>query len=778
MIYCQLEGIGIMKNFKRLQQRYHLAIAILAIIFTNYATAEAVREFTPRTARISYLEGSVTTQRTADEDWTDAALNLPLMVGDKIYTGVNGRVELQLEDEVVLRLGGDTYVHFANLEETLTRIGVLKGTMAVNARAVTYARTPIEVQANGFLSITNDWSKTRYNIGEEGVSEILVRRGLLNVAQGDSIEHLQRGDQVRITGPDARAFEKINQEDGFDQWCDLRNAMQAASVSRNHISSRVAGYSDLDRHGEWVDIPKYGTVWRPTVVVKEWAPYRDGRWVWYDSCGWTWVSHEPWGWAPYHYGRWVYVKNYNWCWTPHTEIVHVVHHPIRPIWHPALVSFTYARKGSYFNLSIGGRRSHWNDPCIGWFALGPRDPYIPWHRRHGGGHGRGGGNNIIRGHGNKIENNTYITNNTYIYQNQDAPNSVTVVKENEFASKTPGTRAIAQIKPSRGKEVIVGSAAIQRVEQKRLTPTRAKRAAGSAEDYKLAVKASNNTATSTPRAARPTKDSQARRPETVATSNSKRTTTTAARTEPSRTASSKVRSETARRAKSNATAAQRTSPQRNERNTQTATQARSNTETRRTPTTRTAPTSTAKTTERRSVISERPTSQSAKTQTTRQTSSPARTSTSRTTTQPRTTQPTRTQTSASRERIMTTHPAREATSPQSSSSYKRQSVTTPTRDSYRQSTTAPQRSNYRQSATTPQRSSYSQSSANTPQRSYSQTRTTPGNSSGATYQSSAPRTSSSQKYSAPKSSSNQRSSTTSQPRSSTRSNSRTSSKRR
>ncbi len=782
-----------MKKFNLLLQRYHLAIAILAIIFTNYAAAEAVREFTPRIARISYLEGSVTTQRTADEDWTDAALNLPLMVGDKIYTGVNGRVELQLEDEVVVRLGGDTYVHFANLEDTLTRIGVLKGTMSVNARAVSYARTPIEVQANGFLAITNDWSKTRFNIGEDGISEILVRRGLMNVAQGDSVERLQRGDQVRITGPDARAFERINQEDGFDQWCDLRDAMQAASVSRNHISSRVAGYSDLDRHGEWVDIPKYGTVWRPTVVVKEWAPYRDGRWVWYDSCGWTWVSHEPWGWAPYHYGRWVYVKKHRWCWTPHTEVVHVRHHRVRPVWHPALVSFTYARKGRYFNISVGGSHSHWNDPCIGWFALGPRDPYIPWHRRHGGGHGRdnnrGHGNNIINGHGNKIENN-YITNNTYIYQNQDAPNSVTVVKENEFASNTPGTRAIAQIKPSRGKEVIVGNAAIQKVEQKRVTPTRAKRAAGSTEDYKLAVKASNNTKTSTPRAARPTKGTQARRPETVAASSSKRTTTTAARTEPSRTASSKVRSETARRA-ATTTTAQRTSPQRNERKTQSTAPARSNTETRRTPTTRTAPTSTAKTTERRSVISERPVSQSAKTQTTRQSSSPVRTSASRTTTQPRTTQPARSQTSATRERIMTTHPAREAASPQSSRSYQRQRGTTPTRDSYRQSSaipqkesryrnsaTTPSRNSYRQSATTPQTSNYRQSSSSAPQRSYSQSRTTPGTSSGSTYQSSAPRTSSSaQRYAAPQSNSSQRSSATS-PSRSTRSNTRTSSKRR
>ena len=31
----------------------------------------------------------------------------------------------------------------------------------------------------------------------------------------------------------------------------------------------------------------------------------EGRWVWTEPWGWTWVDDQPWGFAPSHYGRWV-----------------------------------------------------------------------------------------------------------------------------------------------------------------------------------------------------------------------------------------------------------------------------------------------------------------------------------------------------------------------------------------------------------------------------------------------------------------------------------------
>ncbi len=516
------------------------------------AAKDATKEIVPRVARISYIEGPASMQRTTDEEWTDALLNLPLMIGDKVYSGVGGRVEIQLEDDTVVRLGSDSYLHFANLEDALTRIGILKGTVTIHARRVGYTRAPIEVQSKYVFARIDEWANLRLNIDEYGVAEVLVRRGHTDVKRGDDgYFKLSRGDQLRITGPDAAsiALETVNQEDDFDQWCDMRDAMQSTSISSRHVTTRMAGYSDLDYYGNWIDVPDYGTVWRPRTVVDNWAPYRDGRWTWRGSFGWTWVSYEPWGWAPYHYGRWVYADRHNWCWVPHAEVVvlnrrsHYYHR--RPVWYPSLVSFTYARHGRHFGFSLGSR--HYHDPCVGWFPLGPYDHYDYWdHYRHNR-HSIGGSGNIVAGDDVKINNGTVnygtINNGTInnIYQNQAAPNALTVMPQRDFESGNFGKQEVATLDPSkvRNNQIEVGPATSLRFSPKRTVQSKAPRSVAASPNSAAPGKAST-----TARTAELSRDSSKSKSPRATTANStvsaKRSTstkpeTTAPRTSPSRT---------------------------------------------------------------------------------------------------------------------------------------------------------------------------------------------------------------------------------------------------
>ena len=48
-------------------------------------------------ARVSLIHGNVSTQRGDSGDWSAAALNQPVMTGDKISTGEGGRAEVQLD---------------------------------------------------------------------------------------------------------------------------------------------------------------------------------------------------------------------------------------------------------------------------------------------------------------------------------------------------------------------------------------------------------------------------------------------------------------------------------------------------------------------------------------------------------------------------------------------------------------------------------------------------------------------------------------------------------
>ncbi|MFM1770027.1 MAG: hypothetical protein RJA22_2556 [Verrucomicrobiota bacterium] len=91
-------------------------------------------------------------------------------------------------------------------------------------------------------------------------------------------------------------------------------------------------YSSLAPYGAWVDVPGYGSCWRPTVAVYQpaWRPYCDGgRWLWSDR-GWYWYSTYSWGWAPFHYGRWCQPTGLGWVWVPDTH------------WGPSWVSWRYS----------------------------------------------------------------------------------------------------------------------------------------------------------------------------------------------------------------------------------------------------------------------------------------------------------------------------------------------------------------------------------------------------------------------------------------------------
>ena len=121
-------------------------------------------------------------------------------------------------------------------------------------------------------------------------------------------------------------------------------------------------YSRLSSDGDWVEAGDYGYVFRPHAAEGEWAPYRDGHWVWTDR-GWFWYSNERFGWATYHYGRWVRIAGQGWCWVPGSE------------WAPAWVSWRqssdyvgWAPLPPEAGFSVNAGVSGWADS---YYGIGP-----------------------------------------------------------------------------------------------------------------------------------------------------------------------------------------------------------------------------------------------------------------------------------------------------------------------------------------------------------------------------------------------------------------------
>ncbi len=342
--------------------------------------------------RISLIHGDVSTQRGDSGAWLAAALNAPLVAGDKISTGDKARTEVQLDYANTLRLAEHSQANLVQLTRSQIQIQLGHGM----ANYTVYGRSDADAEIdtpNVAIKTERRDSSFRVLVTADDHTEVLVRKGEIEVTTPQGGTRVGQNQFITIQGTGADEQYKIGEapaRDDFDQWNTDRDNMIRNSLSRRETNDYYVGSQDLDNNGTWSEVPDYGPVWRPA-VPPGWAPYRDGRWVYEPYWGWTWVSYDPWGWAPYHYGRWMYLDG-GWAWWPGP----VYGYPFyRPIWAPAYVGFFGWGPG--FGVGFGFGFGFGFGASIGWLPLGPGDFFHPWWGRWGGGFGAVGWGAYNRG---------------------------------------------------------------------------------------------------------------------------------------------------------------------------------------------------------------------------------------------------------------------------------------------------------------------------------------------------------------------------------------------
>ncbi len=401
-------------------------------------------------ARISAIDGEVSYARgDAPDDWQAADRNVPVTLGDRLYTGAQGRAELQVHGGSIVRIGSNTDFAVLNMTDDTKQFAVKSGVASIFLDRLD-GDDVFELDTPNTAITLEKAGDYRVDIDADGNTRVIVRQGQASVAAGGGSVPLSGGDALRVWGTDNPQYASvsIDESDGWDRWVGERQARIEHSASRQYVSRDVSGVSDLDEYGRWQEIPTYGRVWAPTVAVG-WEPYRVGRWIWQDPWGWTWVSTEPWGWAPYHYGRWVFYTS-RWCWVPVAGPVRVV------TYSPALVAFVGGGPGWSASFTAGG------SGYVGWFPLAPRDPFVHWW----GPRAQVNVTNVT------YVNRTYVTvvnRNTFVSAGVVSTNIVRdryVVREVSSAPVLRGplpiapTRASIQIASARGVAVIRPPAAV------------------------------------------------------------------------------------------------------------------------------------------------------------------------------------------------------------------------------------------------------------------------------------------------------------------------------
>jgi len=409
-----------------------LAILLAGLCLSVVAIAAEPADPPSRVARLSHVRGEVSFSPAGENDWVSATLNRPLIRGDRLWTNRNARAELQFGSAAV-RLDEGTSFEILNLDDGIAQLEITQGMLNLRVRRL-YQDQSYEIDTPTLAFSVTRPGEYRIDVDPRGRhTTVAVWDGSGEVYGENASFPIREGEAVRFFDPRLHDYEvyDIPRPDDFDRFCQERDQRMDRAASLRYVPDDLVGYSDLDDYGSWTEVHEYGTVWFPSRIATDWAPYRYGHWIWQEPWGWTWVDDAPWGFAPFHYGRWVYVGD-RWGWLPGPI-------GVRPVYAPALVAF-YG--GHNWGVGIGGAP-------VGWFPLGPREVYVPPYRAS---RRYFTSVNVT----NAVVNQVYITNvyNDYStnrgvvsarYTYRDHPRAITAVPGSVFVNARPVHQAVLKL---------------------------------------------------------------------------------------------------------------------------------------------------------------------------------------------------------------------------------------------------------------------------------------------------------------------------------------------
>ncbi|HVG20675.1 MAG TPA: DUF6600 domain-containing protein [Blastocatellia bacterium] len=335
----------------------------------------------PRAARIERVDGNVGLAHSlnnAQPDWTEAALNTPLTVGDRIYADDDSHAAVAFTGRNYARLNPGASLDVLSLSDRRTQLALRDGSAIFDIGDLGDDELFEIATPNGAVDF-NEPGLYQVGIDDSGNSIVSVLSGLAQVVGLAGTGQISKGEVLTLAGQAAAQIllSKIAPDlagNIVDDYYDYRypNTYDGRysdydayledpyyydpyreSAGYRYLSQDIPGVYDLDRYGDWTNVDGYGQCWSPRVSAG-WSPYRDGYWDLNDTWGPTWVSQEAWGYAPYHYGRWAYANNQRWVWVP-TDAIR------QPVYAPALVAFIPLQQTNQ----------------IAWVPLAPGEQYLP-----------------------------------------------------------------------------------------------------------------------------------------------------------------------------------------------------------------------------------------------------------------------------------------------------------------------------------------------------------------------------------------------------------------
>ena len=400
------------------------SIVWAVLLFPAVSGAEALGAM-----RVRLVSGDVQVKIAETGEWVPASVNMPLVERDELWVPEGSLSEIQTNNGVYVRLDGNTALQILRVDRDSFQFYLPQGGVYVLNDDPTGSVLQFDTPDTSIRAF--EASTFRIDI-PNGETDLLVVRGSVTAENAGGETRVRAGSMLVLWSNGYAELSPLPSPDDWQKWNERRDRIDLArGVGYRHLPEELQVYSsDFYEYGRWVYVSTYGFVWTPRVVAtRDWAPYRQGRWVWRGG-GYVWVGYEPWGWVPYHYGRWSYVARIGWCWVP----------PSRGdvFWAPGYVG--WVRTENY----------------VGWVPLAPGDIYY--------GHGNFGRHSVNLS--NMSIKQVRVNN---VYRNVNVRNSITVVYRTTFVTGRPAVvnrSVMEKVREdfARRRNIVVGRPQIKPVE--------------------------------------------------------------------------------------------------------------------------------------------------------------------------------------------------------------------------------------------------------------------------------------------------------------------------
>jgi len=238
--------------------------AFLLFLSATMTTATEYPPYPPGpVARLSYVSGSVSIQPRGVGNWVIGNVDHPLAVADNVWTDKNSRAELRVGTGV-LRMNGETSLTLSNFGRGTVQVMLHQGTL--NLRVFHLFEGEIYEVDTPTLAFTLQKSGDyRFDVPSGGDTTLVTVWKGEGTATGDApAVRVRAHERARFTGTAlAHEIHPAPAPDGFDGWCNVRDARESHPPFGPYVAPGVIGYP---------------------------APYPPYRpWVWVGPWGWTWI---------------------------------------------------------------------------------------------------------------------------------------------------------------------------------------------------------------------------------------------------------------------------------------------------------------------------------------------------------------------------------------------------------------------------------------------------------------------------------------------------------